>query len=149
LISFQPGDYLRLGSLLVLLSTFLYTLHTAVVKRFGDDIQFANFFLFRVATTTAFLLFFAIGRSQLVLPEATGWVLVILAGSVDVVISRVLYYLALRRMTMSIHAVILTLSPVITILWSLALFGEQPGWQGFVGGAAVITGVLLVTLGRR
>jgi drug/metabolite transporter (DMT)-like permease len=148
MISFQPGDYLRLGSLLVLLSTFLYTLHTAVVKRYGDDIQFANFFLFRVATTTAFLLLLAVGRSQLVWPGAMGWVLVILAGTVDVVISRVLYYLALRRMTMSIHAVILTLSPVITILWSLILFGERPGWLGIVGGAAVIAGVLLVTLGR-
>jgi drug/metabolite transporter (DMT)-like permease len=148
LISFQPGDYLRLGSLLVLFSTFLYTLHTAVVKRYGDDIQFANFFLFRVATTTAFLLLFAVGRSQLVWPGAAGWLLVILAGTVDVVISRVLYYLALRRMTMSIHAIILTLSPVITIFWSLILFGERPGWLGIVGGAAVIAGVLLVTLGR-
>jgi drug/metabolite transporter (DMT)-like permease len=52
-------------------------------------------------------------------------------------------------MTMSIHATILTLSPVLTVLWSLALFGEQPGWQGVVGGAAVIVGVLLVTVGRR
>jgi drug/metabolite transporter (DMT)-like permease len=149
LISFQPGDYLRLGSLLVLLSTFLYALHTAVVKRYGDDIEFANFFLFRVAATTAFLLLFAVGRSQLVWPGATGWLLVILAGTVDVVISRVLYYLSLRRMNMTIHATILTLSPVITILWSLALFGERPGWQGIVGGAAVIAGVLLVTLVRH
>jgi drug/metabolite transporter (DMT)-like permease len=149
LISFQPGDYLRLGSSLVLLSTFLYTLHTAVVKRYGDEIEFANFFLFRVAATAGFLLLFAVGRSQLVWPGAMGWFLVILAGTVDVVISRVLYYLALRRMTMSIHAVILTLSPVITIFWSLAFFGERPGWQGIVGGAAVIVGVLLVTLGRE
>jgi drug/metabolite transporter (DMT)-like permease len=78
-------------------------------------------------------------------PSTTGWLLVILAGSVDVVISRVLYYLALRRMTLTIHATILTVSPVITILWSLALFGEQPGWQGIAGGAAVLLGVLLVT----
>lgn len=148
-ISFQPGDYLQLGSLLVLLSTFLYALHTAVVKRSGDEIEFANFFLFRVAATTAFLLLFAVGRSQLVWPGTTGWLLVILAGTVDVVISRVLYYLSLRRMTMTIHTTILTLSPVITILWSLALFGEQPGWQGIIGGAAVILGVVLVTVGRE
>ena len=55
-----------------------------------------------------------------------------MAGTVDVVISRVLYYLALRRLRMSIHTVILTLSPVITILWSLALFDVLPTLQGLV-----------------
>ena len=32
-ITFQPGDYIRLGSLLILLSAFMYALHTAIVKR--------------------------------------------------------------------------------------------------------------------
>ena len=49
---------------------------------------------------------------------------------------------------MSFHTVILTLSPVITILWSIALFGELPTLQGLVGGAAVIAGVAIITTGR-
>jgi transposase InsO family protein len=53
-ISFQPGEtsnLLRLGALLVLLSNFTYALHTAVVKRYGDALDFGNFFLFRVGST--------------------------------------------------------------------------------------------------
>jgi drug/metabolite transporter (DMT)-like permease len=151
IISFQPTEGLfRLGSLLVLAGTFMYALHAAVVKRYGGEMDFNNFFLFRVATTAAFLLLFTTARGQLQLPpEPAAWFILILTATVDVVISRVLYYLALRRLNLSYFTVLLTLSPVITILWSLALFQERPGLQGLLGGAAVILGVLIVSARRN
>jgi drug/metabolite transporter (DMT)-like permease len=148
-ISFQPGDYLRLGSLLVLASTFFYAVHTAIVKRHGEAIDFGDFFLYRVATTAFFLFLFVVARGRLVAPTPVAWLLVIVAGTVDVVISRSLYYLSLRRMTMSIHTIILTPSPVVTILWSLALFGETPSALGLAGGFLIILGVALVTMRYR
>jgi drug/metabolite transporter (DMT)-like permease len=146
IISFQPGDYLRFGSLMVLASTFLYSLHTAVVKRYGEGIDFGDFFLFRIASIAFFLFLFAAGRGQLVWPTSIAWLLVFIAGTVDVVISRSLYYLSLRRMPMSIHTIILTLSPVVTVLWSLFLFGESPSALSLAGGALIILGVALVTI---
>ncbi|MCI0395182.1 MAG: DMT family transporter [Chloroflexi bacterium] len=148
-ISFQQGDYLRLGSLLVLGSAFMYALHAAVVKRHGGEMDFANFFLFRVLSTTAFLLIFTTAQKQWVWPAWPVWQIILLAGTSDVAVSRVLYYLVLRRLPMSFHAILLTLSPVITILWSLLLFGESPARQGLIGGAAVIAGVVVVTQGKR
>lgn len=149
LISFQPGDLLRLGSLLVLGSSLLYAMHAAVVKRFGQEIDFANFFLFRVASTTFFLLLFLWGQGSWQWPSGTAWLVLLLVATVDVVCSRVLYYLALRRLQMSHHAILLTLSPVIAVLWSLLLFGEAPTWQGFLGGTAVLLGVSIVTWQQR
>jgi drug/metabolite transporter (DMT)-like permease len=146
IITFQPGDYLRLGSLFVVASSFMYALHAAIFKRYGSELDFANFFLFRVASTSGFLLLFALGRSQLTWPSWPAWLILLFAGTVDVVISRVLYYLALRRLSLTFHTIILTLSPVITILWSLFLFGEWPTRQGVIGGTAVIIGVAIVTL---
>ena len=148
-ISFQPGDVLRLGSLLVLASSFLYALHTAVVKRYGQEIDFGNFFLFRVGSTTFFLLLFLMGQGSWQQPSGIAWLLLLLVATVDVVCSRVLYYLALRRLQMSHHAILLTVSPVIAVLWSLLLFGEAPTWQGFIGGTAVLLGVALVTWQQR
>lgn len=149
IISFQPGDYLRLGSLLALTSAFLYALHTAIVKRYGEGIDFGDFFMFRITTTALFLLLFTVARGQLVRPSPTAWLLVFLAAMVDVIISRSLFYLSLRRMPMSIHTIILTLSPVVTILWSLVLFREVLSMPGFAGGALVILGVAFVTIWRR
>jgi drug/metabolite transporter (DMT)-like permease len=150
-ISFQPGEMgslLRLGAILVLVSNLAYALHTAVVKRYGDDIEFGNFFLFRVGSTALFLLLFSLSRGEMSWPTAPVWSILLLVGTANVTISRVLYYLALRRLKMSIHTILLTLSPALTILWSLALFGERPSLQGFIGGAVIIAGVLLVTISR-
>lgn len=148
-ISFQPGDYLRFGSLMVLVSTFLYALHTAVVKRYGELIDFGDFFLFRIASIAFFLFLFAAGRGRLEWPTPIAWLLVIIAGTVDVVISRSLFYLSLRRMPMGIHTIILTLSPMVAVLWSLVLFGVIPTLSSFAGGALIILGVALVTIWRR
>jgi O-acetylserine/cysteine efflux transporter len=148
-ISFQPGDVLRLGSLLALASSLFYALHTAVVKRYGQEIDFANFFLFRVGSTSFFLLLFLAGQGSWQWPSSTAWLVLLLVATVNIVFSRVLYYLVLRRLQMSHHAILLTLSPVIAILWSLMLFGETPTWQGFLGGTAVLLGVVIVTWQQR
>lgn len=54
-ISFQPGDYLRWGALIVVASTALYAIHSAAVKRFGGEIPFGDFMFFRVASVAAVL----------------------------------------------------------------------------------------------
>jgi len=149
IISFQPGDYLRIGSLLVLGATLMYALHTAIVKRYGGEIEFLDFFFFRLLCTTGFLFLFALTRRALVWPSATAWLLLVLVGTVDVVISRTLYYMALHRLKMSIHSIVLTLSPVAAILWSLLLFDTAPLPQQLLGGAAVILGVLIATFNPR
>lgn len=145
IINYQPVTLVRLGALLVLTSAFFYALHAAVVKRDGGGLPFESFFFFRVASTSAFLLFFTVARGQLTWPGWDAWPWLIVAGSVDVVFSRILYYLALRRLNLSLHTVILNLSPVITIVWSMLLFNEHPTVQSLAGGAAVIFGVVLVT----
>ncbi len=152
-ISFQPGgsnNLLWLGSLLVLGSTFSYALHTAIVKRYGGEIEFTNFFLFRMATSSLFLFIFALGSGELVWPTGRElWLILLITATVNVTISRSLYYLVLRRFRLSIFTIILTTSPVITILWSVALFDERPTLQSLLGGTAVIVGVILVTMSRR
>lgn len=145
IISFQTGDYLRLGSLMILASSFMYALHSAVVKRYGGDLDFSNFFLWRVASTTGFLILFTTASGQLEWPSWQAWIIILIAGTVDVVISRVLYYLALRRLKMSLLTIILTLSPVLTVLWSVILFSERPSLQALIGGVTVLLGVIIVT----
>ena len=107
---------------------------------------FFDFFFFRLLCTTGVLFVFAVGRQALAWPSAKAWPLLVLVGTVDVVVSRTLYYVALRRLRLSILSVVLTLSPVVAVGWSLLLFDTFPTRQQLLGGVAVILGVLVVTI---
>lgn len=147
-ITFQPGDYVRLGSLLILVSAFMYAVHTAIVKRYGEEMDFVEFFFFRILATASVLLCIAVGRQALIWPGAIAWGFIILTAIVDVVISRALFYLVLRQMQMSVLSIVLTLSPVAAVLWALILFDTVPTVQQLIGGAGVIVGVFMVTIKR-
>lgn len=146
-MTYQAGDVLRIGSLLVLVSAFLYALHAAVAKR-GSDIPFLDFFFFRVLATALFLLFFTGVRGSLQWPTPIAWPFIFLAATTDVVISRALYYLALRRMPLTLHTIALTLSPIATIVWAFFLFNTLPGPRQLFGGLLVLAGVAIIGLTR-
>ncbi len=151
-ITFQPGEYLRLGSLMVIIGTVMYAIHAAVVKRYSGGIDLLNFFFLRLLATTAILVVFVSVTPQAratILPGRTAWLILIAGGIVDVAISRGLYYTALRRFPMSIHAIILTLSPAATILWAVLLFQEYPQPPQILGGIMVLGGVLIAMLNPR
>ena len=147
-ITFQPGDYVRLGSLLILVSAFMYAVHTAIVKRYGEEMDFVEFFFFRILATASVLLCIAVGRQALIWPGAIAWGFIILTAIVDVVISRALFYLVLRQMQMSVLSIVLTLSPVAAVLWAFVLFDTVPTAQQLIGGVGVILGVFMVTIRR-
>lgn len=148
IIAFQPGEFVWLGGAMVIISAFMYALHAALVKRQGDGMSLTDFFLFRLVCTTAFLLVFTVGQGELVIPGWQAWLIILLAGTIDVTISRTFYYLTLRRLSLSIHTIILTLSPAVTVLWALVLFGVEPTLQQLFGGLAVLAGVLMVSLNQ-
>lgn len=147
-IAFQPGEFLWMGVLIVLASTFMYALHAALVKSHGGKMSLSDFFLFRLASTTGFLLLFTVGRGELLWPTWPAWLILLLTGTVDVTISRALYYLTLRRLNLSVHAIILTLSPAVSILWTMVIFDIWPTFQQIVGGIAIVAGVLMVSTGQ-
>ena len=75
-------------------------------------------------------------------------VIVSLFAGEEVVLSRALYYLALRRLDMTVLTIALTLSPVVTWLWSVPLFGGRPTAFEIGGGIAILAGVIVVSASR-
>ena len=87
-ISFQPGDYFGLGTLMVLASTFLYALHTALTKRYTGEVDLISFFFCRLLLTAAILALATGVRGSFALPGAQALPFIILVATVDIVISR-------------------------------------------------------------
>lgn len=147
-IAYQPDARLQWGALLIIVGSFCYSLHFAIVKRHGSQIDFVNFFFYRILSTALLLFLSAAGRQVLSWPSLQGWLVILVTATVDVTISRIFYYLALRRLNMSLLSVISTLSPVAAIVWALLLFGTLPTGQQLLGGLAILIGVLVVTMKR-
>jgi len=118
------------------------------VKRFAGEIPFGEFMFFRVASVAAVLVGLALAQGAVVWPTPVAWGWLLVAAAVNVVLSRGVYYLALRRLDMSLLTIILTLTPVVTWLWSVVLFGGRPTAIEIAGGVATLAGVLLVTASR-
>jgi drug/metabolite transporter (DMT)-like permease len=144
IVTFERGNYLRLGALIVIGSAFMYALHAAFTKRYRKDMELADFFFFRLLCSTVFLLILAGATGDLEWPVARAWPLLILTGTVDVLVSRTLYYIALQRLKMSVHAIVLTVSPLAAVLWALLLFDSLPTLRQLMGGIAVVAGTLIV-----
>jgi drug/metabolite transporter (DMT)-like permease len=143
-ISYQPGNVLQISSILIVVSAFMYALHAAIAKRYSENVDLFNFFFARVCSIAFFGFLFAAMRDSLARPSAKAWPLLLLSGTVDVVISRFLYYVALRRMKLSVLTIILTLSPVVSVLWAFTLFRTLPSLQESIGGFLVLIGAILV-----
>jgi drug/metabolite transporter (DMT)-like permease len=103
---------------------------------------------FRVASVAAVLVVLALAQRAVVWPSPVAWGWLLVSAAVNVVLSRGVYYLALRRLDMSLLTIILTLTPVVTWLWSIVLFGGRPTAIEVGGGVATLAGVLLVTASR-
>lgn len=148
-ITFQKGDYMRLGSLMVLSTALFYSFHTALVKKFGSDLPFFEFFTYRLLSTGIFILLFNLGTGAIEWPTARAWPLILLTATIDVALGRTLYYVVLRRFQVSYFSILFTLSPLLTVTWSFLLFDVVPTWTQLLGGLGVLLGVLIVTRNRQ
>ena len=143
-ITFQKGDYLRLGSLIVVLSSLSYSFHSAVVKKYGGKFDFLEFYAFRMICNCLCLLVWAVFTTDFVVPPAGALPYLLLVAAVDICISRPLYYAVLHRYSISILSILLTISPILTVVWSLVLFHTVPTWMQLAGGVAVLSGVAVM-----
>ena len=148
-VTFQEGDYMRLGSLMVLSSALMYSFHAALVKRHGGEFDFFEFFFFRLASTLFFASAFLLGSGGFQLPSPRAWLLLVLVATFDIALGRSLYYIVLRRINISLLSVLLTLSPLLTVLWSLLLFKVTPTLLQLIGGLGILAGVALVSRSQK
>ncbi len=117
-------------------------------------LDLGSFFFFRLLLTAIWMFsihaVFSLSSNQaiLVLPSWPGGFMILLVASIEVGISRALYYAALRRLPLSIHTLVLTLAPALTICWSYLLFNHPPHIQQLVGGVGIMGSVMLVTWRR-
>lgn len=138
------------GALLVFASAMCYAIYlvtgSQLVKRVGSA-RFTAYTMI-VSTVPAVIQFFVLeSRAALVLPEQLWWYVILLA-TLCTVLPVFLVAEALKRIGANQFALIGALGPVTTVIADFVLLDGTLSALQLVGGALVISGVLLVTVKR-
>ena len=79
--------------------------------------------------------------------EATGWLLLLALSSQ--VVGWLLITVSLGRLPTALTSVLLTLQPLLAVLFAALLIDERPSPLQLVGAGAILAGLLIASVGRR
>jgi drug/metabolite transporter (DMT)-like permease len=152
--AFETGAYGRnppLGVAYGVLTAIAYSGFLLVLREGNRDLRRPAGPLFD-ATLVSGLVAILIGLALGDLDFAPGWAaqgyLVLLALSSQVV-GWLLISITLPRLPAALTSVLLTLQPVLSVLFAGAILGESPSLLQFAGVASIVAGIVVASLGRR
>jgi drug/metabolite transporter (DMT)-like permease len=145
------GDDPALGALFGILTAVAYAGFLLVLRAGSEDTRRSSGALFH-ATLAAALATIPVGlllgelefRTSL---EAAGWLVVLALTSQ--VLGWLLITAALPQVPAALSSVVLTLQPVMAVVFAMLLVDEDPSYVQLLGIAVVICGIVLATVGRR
>lgn len=126
-----------LGNGVALVSGFCFAWLTLFLRRHGEESSIS-------ALVLGNMLAGAIGLPFMFqsLPDAGGWMGLLLLGAVQLGLPYVMYSFALRRVRAVEGILIPMIEPVLNPVWVFLLLGETPGPLALLGGAIILGAVL-------
>jgi drug/metabolite transporter (DMT)-like permease len=144
------GDNPPLGALLGVLTGIAYSGFLLALRRSSDPRRVAGPLFEATLASTVFLVpaGLALGDLDFAPPlEATFW-LIMLALSSQVV-GWLLISISLARLPTALTSVLLTIQPLLSVLFAALIVDERPSALQLVGAAAILAGLLIASYGRR
>lgn len=143
-MTYVPGEYMRLGVLLVLGSSFAMALHNLIIKRHTAEIDKLELLFIRAVTTfvAVALLTFSSGEvRQLPIELVPLGALTSLMGFMVVNFFR---YTALGYIDMSKVVMLRVITPMGVMVLSFLAFNVVPGTVQLIGSGLILAGVSLI-----
>jgi drug/metabolite transporter (DMT)-like permease len=145
------GDDPALGAVFGLATAVMYTGFLLVLRAGNRDLRRPSgplFYATAAAAAVSLLIGWPLGELELrpTWPEH-GWLIALALSSQ--VLGWLLISLALPRVPAALTSVVLTVQPVLSVVFAAILLGESPSAVQSLGIAVVIAGILLATVGRR
>lgn len=144
------GDNPALGALFGILTGIAYSGFLLALRRSSDPRRVAGPLYEATLASTVFTIPAGLALGDLDFTpslEATFW-LVVLALSSQV-LGWLLISVSLARLPTAVTSVLLTLQPLLSVLFAALIVDERPSALQLVGAAAILAGLLIASLGRR
>jgi drug/metabolite transporter (DMT)-like permease len=143
------GDNPALGALLGVLTGIAYSGFLLALRRSSDPRRVAGPLFEATLASTVFLVpaGLALGDLDFTPPlEATAWLIVLALSSQ--VVGWLLISISLARLPTASTSVLLTLQPLLSVLFAALIIDERPSALQLVGAAAILAGLLIASFGR-
>jgi drug/metabolite transporter (DMT)-like permease len=144
------GDNPPLGALLGVLTGIAYSGFLLALRRSSDPRRVAGPLFEATLASTVFLVpaGLALGDLDFAPPlEATAWLIVLALSSQ--VVGWLLISISLARLPTALTSVLLTVQPLLSVLFAALIVDERPSALQLVGAAAILAGLLIASYGRR
>ena len=123
------------GNLVALASGVAFGALVVLLRKQKDSSAVESVFLGNLLAGTIGLPFILTARP---LPDATGWVLLGVLGTVQLGLSYLFYTRAIRHVTALEAILIPVIEPILNPVWVLLFRGERPGRLALLGGVIVL-----------
>jgi O-acetylserine/cysteine efflux transporter len=77
------------------------------------------------------------------------WLSVCYSALIASIVGHGLFFFLVQRHPVSAVMPYMQLTPVFGVIIGILIWGDQPGWRLYIGGVAVILGILIITLRAR
>ncbi|MFN8455824.1 MAG: DMT family transporter [Anaerolineae bacterium] len=149
LMTFQGGRVVFTVMLLTLASNFFLALSTLVAKKYVHTVPPLILSTGRTLVMTFMLGLMGLVAQQLTWPGLISWLWIIGGAFFGPFLSYLLFYQSLRYLDLAKGAVIRATQPLFVAVYSLLLFGVLIDWPQFLGGVAMMAGVLVMLWERE
>jgi drug/metabolite transporter (DMT)-like permease len=125
-----------LGTIIAIVSGFCFGCLALFLRKQKDGSPLETVILGNILTALISIPFMF--RSS---PGSRGWLLLTVAGTVQLGLPYLLYTTAIKHITALDAMLIATIEPILNPVWVLLAIGEKPGAWAVVGGAVVLVSV--------
>ena len=81
--------------------------------------------------------------------ELADWSSIFYSVLIASIVGHGLFFHLVQRHPVSAVMPYLQLTPIFAVLFGIVLWGDRPGWRLFIGGAAILAGISIITLRAR
>jgi len=81
--------------------------------------------------------------------EWADWATILYSALIASIVGHGIFFWLIQRHPVTAVMPYLQINPLLTVLLGVLLWGDRPGWRLFAGGAAIIMGILIITLRAR
>lgn len=127
-----------LGNVLAVLSGISFAFQAVFMRMQKDGSPWESVLLGNILTAVIGLPFLALSW-----PNASGWLFLLILGTVQLGLPYMLYAQAIKHTTALEAILIPVIEPILNPLWVFLLLGEKPGPWSFVGGFIVLAAITL------